>query len=415
MTDIHETRWGSFVRGRQHVKHFFSAAAIAGLLMSMAAACGDDSSGDEEGNAAPQDEAETQSDFPADVQPLVEDLPQPVYDMLLAVRNEGPGELVWKDGGGALHEGFQAAYLEDWERITGWTVISSAPSTSPGELQVQVDSGSPEWDLVETGTAALVMESEGLLEEFSPELLSYLEETLPDGYAVTPHRMQYSATGSIVAWNTDSWPASGGGHPTTPSDLFDTSAFPGKRCLYGRPEVAPGTLEYALIADGVDEGNLYPLDVDRALARLDSIKSDTVFWMSGAEGIQFVLDGNCDLGWLFHGRVAAALLAEPDAPIGYSWDGAILGRSYLTIPRGAPSSAAAMSALAYGMTSENQCELLNLTGYGVPITTDCLDEFGERWAITPEVLESTLGFGDDEFYSADIAPLVEQFNSWLAQ
>ena len=54
------------------------------------------------------------------------------------------------------------------------------------------------------------------------------------------------------------------------ADLFDTAKIPGKRTFYKWS--APGVLEIALLADGVAPDKLYPLDLDRAFKKLDTIK-----------------------------------------------------------------------------------------------------------------------------------------------
>ena len=58
--------------------------------------------------------------------------------------------------------------------------------------------------------------------------------------------------------------------------MFDTKKFPGKRTFYKWS--APGVIEIALLADGVPADKLYPLDLDRAFKKLDTIKSDIVWW-----------------------------------------------------------------------------------------------------------------------------------------
>ncbi|MGO8077848.1 extracellular solute-binding protein, partial [Rhizobium leguminosarum] len=70
------------------------------------------------------------------------------------------------------------------------------------------------------------------------------------------------------------------------ADLFDTAKFPGKRTFYKWS--APGVIEEALLADGVAADKLYPLDLERAFKKLDTIKSDIVWWSGGAKSQQLL-------------------------------------------------------------------------------------------------------------------------------
>src|SRR5688572_3188122 len=98
---------------------------VTGLLVSLAiAGCGDDD--DDGATTAPTaTQAGTQSsggstsgaisEFPADVQPLLEGLPDEVVQALLDVRNDGPGTLVFHDSGGEQDAGFARAFRDNWE------------------------------------------------------------------------------------------------------------------------------------------------------------------------------------------------------------------------------------------------------------------------------------------------------------
>src|SRR3712207_9585689 len=87
----------------------------------------------------------------------------------------------------------------------------------------------------------------------------------------------------ILAYNTEQIE----GTPNNWVDLFDTRKFPGRRGLRKDPSE---TLEVALLGDGVPPENLYPLDVDRALNKLDTIKDRIVWWETGTQLQQQLAD-----------------------------------------------------------------------------------------------------------------------------
>jgi len=80
------------------------------------------------------------------------------------------------------------------------------------------------------------------------------------------------------------------------ADFFNTKKFPGKRGLRKSPKA---NLEMALVADGVAAADVYDVlatseGVDRAFAKLDSIKDSVVWWESGAQPPQLVGAYNSD-------------------------------------------------------------------------------------------------------------------------
>ena len=82
--------------------------------------------------------------------------------------------------------------------------------------------------------------------------------------------------------------------PKTWADLFDTTKFPGKRTFYKWS--APGVIEVALLADGVAPAKLYPLDLDRAFKKLDTIKGDIIWWSGGAQSQQLLASAEASFG-----------------------------------------------------------------------------------------------------------------------
>ena len=84
--------------------------------------------------------------------------------------------------------------------------------------------------------------------------------------------------------------------PKTWADLFDAEKFPGKRTFYKWS--APGVIEAALLADGVAPDKLYPLDLDRAFKKLDTIKDDIIWWIGGAQSQQLLASAEAPFGQL---------------------------------------------------------------------------------------------------------------------
>jgi putative spermidine/putrescine transport system substrate-binding protein len=353
--------------------------------------------------------------FPEDIQPLVEGLPNNVAELLLDVRNEGPGTLVWLDFGGEAHEGYRRAFLNDWERITGWTLNGVAPTGDVlSLLQTQVDAGQPEWDVVELGSYAdgLRAEQAGLLEPIDQALFPV--EYYPETTRWSEYWHEIEQTATILVYNTDVYTDQA---PQSVLDLFNTEDFPGKRCLYDGVQFG-WNLEFALMADGVPHDQVYEVLAtsegrERAFAKLDTIKDDIVYWTSGAESVQFVLDGQCDMSTTWHGRPALRKKQEPALPLAPAWPDGILFGDAWGIPKGANNPKAAASALAFSLVPANSCKLENELAYGQMMSVDpfpdCLSDFAREWAPQLEVMA---GGENPEFYLEHAPEINEEWNAW---
>jgi len=125
-----------------------------------------------------------------------------------------------------------------------------------------------------------------------------------------------------------------------PEDLcavFDTKTFPGKRSLEKRPKK---NLEWALLCDGVEKAKLYevlstPEGVDKALAKLDTIKKDVIWWSAGAETPQRLADKEVVIGSTYNGRLFD-VIEEKKQPVAMLWDYEIFDFDGWVVPANLP-------------------------------------------------------------------------------
>ena len=120
-------------------------------------------------------------------------------------------------------------------------------------------------------------------------------------------------------------------------------------------------IEAALLADGVPPANLYPLDLDRAFKKLDTIKGDIIWWSSGAQSQQLLASAEASFGSFWNGRLTA--LAADGMPVETSWDQNITAADSLVVPKGAQNKAKAMQFIAYATSPKAQAEMAAATGY----------------------------------------------------
>jgi putative spermidine/putrescine transport system substrate-binding protein len=218
---------------------------------------------------------------------------------------------------------------------------------------------------------------------------------------------------AVLAWNTNVWPKSGK-HPTKLTDIFNTKEFPGKRCLFGAPDFG-GTLEVALLADGVSPKHMYPINIDRALKKLGTIKNDIVWWSAGDQATQDLLSGECNLGLVWQGRVYDRILQDPSTPLAISWNHPIILNAWLGIQKGSHHLRAAESYLACQVLCTNGLKsYVKLIAYPTPVKGlyGKLSAKLRPWvAAGPNVKNGIVQ--DDVFYAKHLQQFTQKFDAFM--
>lgn len=78
--------------------------------------------------------------------------------------------------------------------------------------------------------------------------------------------------------------------PSGWDDFWDVEAFPGPRGLPDTGDRDWWVPVVALLADGVAPDDLFPLDLDRAYAKLDEIKPHIDVWWKSGNQLQQIMD-----------------------------------------------------------------------------------------------------------------------------
>ena len=209
------------------------------------------------------------------------------------------------------------------------------------------------------------------------------------------------------------------------ADFFNTTAFPGKRGMRKSPKV---TLEFALIADGVPVSEVYDVlgtdeGVERAFAKLDTIKDDVIWWEAGAQPPQLLADGEVIFTTAWNGRVFNAVAAE-DQSFEMVWDGQIYDLDLWVIPKGSKNVEAALDFVSFSTATEQLANQASWISYG-PVS--CVIR-GADWRLpcwssinvadhmptAPANFKNALQ-NDFEFWADNSDELNERFNAWLAQ
>jgi putative spermidine/putrescine transport system substrate-binding protein len=205
-------------------------------------------------------------------------------------------------------------------------------------------------------------------------------------------------------------------------DIFDLKSFPGKRSLEKK---AINNVEWALICDGVAPSKVYDVlatsaGVDRALAKLDTIKSNVVWWTAGAQTPQLLADGEVIVGSTYNGRLFA-LIEEQKQPVAMLWDWQVFDLDGWVVPKGTKNKAEVMKFLRFATDTQRLADQAKFISYG-PTRASSAPLVGKHATLgidmaphmptDPNNAKTTLLF-NFEFWADHRDDLDAKFNAWL--
>ncbi|GAB3119386.1 polyamine ABC transporter substrate-binding protein [Glaciibacter psychrotolerans] len=309
--------------------------------------------------------------------------------------------------GGAYQDGQVSAASDPFAKESGATMLSDGP-TEYSKIKAQVDNKNVTWDVVDTDAiwAATQCGDDGLLMKIDTTIVD--TSKIPDGLAGDCYvpAMQYGYT---IMYNTEKYPVA----PTGWNDFFDTTKFPGSRAVVGFDDVGPGLLEGALLADGVAQDSLYPLDTERAYAKLDTIRKNLIYWTTGAQSQQMIESGEADMAFVWAGRgYGAAANGAPYKPI---WNQAFVVMDSLAVPKNSKNPDAAFAYINYYLGAAQQAKLTELTSYS-PVNVDAqpeLDALAKGYLITDPAIATQLVVPDTAWWGTNYDVQLERWMKWL--
>lgn len=316
--------------------------------------------------------------------------------------------------GGDYQDALREAYWKPFEKVSGIKVVEDTRPLPP-RIKAMVEAGKVEWDVVDL-TDAQYMEVHKLggfepidYAKLDQEALKQIDRA---GRKADTVMHQMASVG--LAYRTDVFK---GDKPKSWADFWDVKRFPGPRAL-GAPigAGAYGTLEAALLADGVPMNKLYPLDVDRAFRKLDRIKPHIVKWYTTAvQPQQLLVDKEAVMAAAFSARVF--VLQQKGAPVDFVWNQAMAFPMYLAIPKGSKNAAAAHRLISFMLQAENQARYGNIYYYGVANKRayEKIPPARGRFLTTFPENMSLQFVQDSEWWGQHAAAVNEQWNRWVLQ
>ena len=312
------------------------------------------------------------------------------------------GSLTIATSGGAFEEALKAAFFTPYQDANPALAMHYDTPDDPARVKAMVEAGNVTVDVFTMGDY-FGFDSDG-------EWLEEIDYSVVDGAALLPGRAMKYRVGldieqTILSYRTDAFPEGG---PKTMADFFNVEKFPGLRTCW--KNVTGGIIEAALLADGVKREDLYPLDIDRAFAKLETIRDQIIWYESGAQSQQLITSGEVSMGILWGSR---AFPAMENAPVAVAWDEWFSAGSWFVVPKGAKNKAEAMKLLAFATSEGPQAALTAYLPYG-PVNAAAGAKVHERFKgnLPTDHLETQVAI-DNAWWIEHQAEVDQRFQEWL--
>lgn len=304
---------------------------------------------------------------------------RPGLGILLAAAVVLPGagkaeKLVFASVGGSYHAAMRQAWLDPAAvALGGVEVQEDSYSEAIFSLRAQVSTRQVTWDLVDLGGFDCVRAAEsGLLEPLDYDVID--ATGIPQDLR-QPNWLGVHYRSFVFGWSRDAFGDDG---PKNWQDFWDVERFPGKRGVWRYPV---GTLETALMGDGVPGDELYPLDIDRAIRKLEEMRPHIAWWDTGGQAERMLSQGEVTVLAAWNGRIERAVRDGVNADLSFA-DG-LMSFSCFAIPKGAPNKDVAMRMLAQIARPEMQARLPEI----IPYSGSNADSLDAR-TMSPELASS---------------------------
>ena len=334
--------------------------------------------------------------------------------------------------GGAYQSSQQKAYVEPYlamnEGVTAVWDESSAEAVA--KLRAMNEANNVTWDVVDVVAAdAIRLCDEGLAMEIDPD--EHLAAA-PDGTSAEDDfgdllvsdcfipQIVYSTT---FGYRTD---LVGDTPPTDVCAVFDTETYPGKRSLEKRPI---NNMEWALICDGVAFEDVYDVleteeGQNQALAKLDTIRDDVIWWSAGADTPQLLADGEVVMGSTYNGRLFS-VIEEQNQPVAMLWDAQVFDLDGWIIPTGLSEErlARVMDFVTFATDTQRLADQSKYISYGparassAPLVSTHADlgiEMAPHMPTDPANAANTFLY-NYEFWADYRDDIDAKFQAWLAR
>lgn len=316
--------------------------------------------------------------------------------------------------GGVYAESQKKAFVEPFKH-TGVEVTSQDYNGEITTIRSAAESKTVTWDVIDTDTpTALAACAEGVLEKIDWKKLG-LDRNKFIGGNLQECAVPNVVYATVLAYDATKFKT---GAPTKIADLFDLKKFPGKRALQKSPFV---NLEWALIADGVRQSDVYSVlktkaGVDRAFKKLDTIKDQVAWWEAGAQPPDLLSSGQVVMASAWNGRIFDAVKKDK-RPFVIVWDNEGLDWDWWSIVKGGPHRDTAYRFIAFASDPARMADQTHFIAYG-PSNKDALAKVDKdmlaNLPTAPDNMKTAL-IVDVKFWADHGDALRQRFKAWVGK
>ncbi|EJN10334.1 ABC transporter substrate-binding protein [Herbaspirillum sp. YR522] len=319
--------------------------------------------------------------------------------------------IVVRDDGGIYNKAYNEVFYKPFRDKTGIEVVGVQATAEPtAQIKSMVDAGAYTWDMAKVSQPAVLTLTAGgkeYLERHGLESDPMIAK-IPKQY-MTPFGVGHNVYTTVLAYRTDAF--KGRKAPNSWADMWNVKDFPGRRALRKYPF---DTIEEALMADGVAPGQVYPCDIDRALASLGKIaKNVDVWWTTGAQVEQMLTSGEVDMVATWASRAQSAM--ANGAPVAIVWNQNIWGCDSWAILKGTPNADACREFIKFASDAKRQAALTNFFPAGLTQPEGfsfVKPEIARNSPTYPENMKSGVQI-DARYWQQKQSVALERFNRWV--
>ena len=256
-------------------------------------------------------------------------------------------EVIIATTAGLMEKSLQEHFYKRFETDTGIRV-RSVPIELPDQWARAVAAartGTAPFDIVTATPPDLIQHKDILLPIDCDKQETIKANALPN--SCFPHGLMRTGGGMVLLWNGKNFPP--GKEPQSWADFFDVARFPGPRTLPDTGDREWWVPVMALLADGVPADKLFPLDLDRAYKKLDTLKPNVAaWWKSGDNSMQILRGGEAVMAMVYSSRAVPLTRNEG---FNFTWNQAVRDVGNWAILKNGPNVQNALQFLNFFTTT----------------------------------------------------------------
>jgi putative spermidine/putrescine transport system substrate-binding protein len=317
-------------------------------------------------------------------------------------------KIVIRGSGGALAKAYDEYILRPFTKETRIEAVQVTSGQAPiNMIKGMVDTKTYSWDMAEFAVLSTLILGKDYLETLG------LDNDL--NVAAIPANLRNDVYvpmylyPNVFGYREDAF--KGRKAPQSWADFYDVKNFPARRSLR---RAALDTFENALLADGVTPDKLYPLDTERAIRKLNSVKKDIAVWWENSPQSTHVLASNeVDMVATWSQRIQPVISSGERVKI--VWKDGYYNTAGWGVLKGTPKADLCRELIKFSVDPQRLAAWTPSMAVG-PVHPKSIDYIAKDVALQlpthPDNLKQLIPV-DQTFWAQNRSKLEERFDAWL--